>query len=157
MTTTQTQRLRTFLAVAASSMMLFLAALPWIVATAFGPLIPPDLLATPTSYAAALGARKTATAIAESTRPNRYFILGVSPKNQEIYRCPGEGNKIGRQLNSGIAIQLFGWYQDNNGTIWFLINDDRFTRQEWIRSDSNLRISPPDFKDFLTRVTCTSL
>lgn len=153
MATNQHRRYGMLLSVIVSLGLLFIAALPWMIALAYGPLIPPDLPATPTSYALVLGARKTATAVAEMTKPSRFSILGTSSKSQEIYRCPGEANKTGRQIPQGIAIQVFGWYQDNNGTIWFLINDDRFTQQEWIRSDSNLRLSPPDYRNYFSGPT----
>ncbi len=151
---TRSHSTKIFTAFFAPSLILLLATLPWIIAQAFDPMIPPDLPATPTFYAAALNARKTATAIADKNDSSRFFILGVSSKNQSVYRCPGEGNKTGLELAQGKAIQIFGWLSDGNGTVWFLVNDDRTSPQEWIRSDSALRLSPPEYRDQLGKTSC---
>jgi hypothetical protein len=121
------------------------AAVPWIVASANAPMLPPSLAATPTAYALTSHATATAARAAELNKPTRIVLVGLANAEVELYRCPGSQFATGRTLSSGQALRVYGWGLDTSAAEWLLVSDDNsIAPAGWIRS-TGISVTPPDF------------
>lgn len=132
---------------------LLLALFPWIAVLISDPLPPSLLAATPTAYSITLSFVKTATKRAEALQPSQVLVSGSTTVRIEIYLCPDDASETSSYVDAGAVFDILGWYAHPKGTIWFLIRDDKDKPQAWIKSSSNLTITPADFKPYSPKLT----
>lgn len=128
--------------------LLILAVLPWIIQTTAAPLIPEALLATPTTYAIAVGTQTAATATKRAQKSRQELVVGTTNTEIQIFRCPGDTTPTDTRIPTGTIVSILGWVEDEHGAGWFLIRDDVGQPQEWIKSEQ-VSLTPPDYKTHL--------
>jgi hypothetical protein len=121
------------------------AAVPWILATANAPGVPPSLAATPTAYARASQATATAQKVAELNKPTRIVLGGLTGEDVEIHRCPGAQFGTGRTLASGQQVRVYGWGQDTSAAEWLVVSDENSVGPAGWGKAAAISVTPADY------------